>query len=85
MTIEFPIITKLGGASKAQKNMKKEGYEISISGMSMWKKRGIPGPAVVCLMKIAEKQKIKVKSADFVFPGKPDPSETGIKRVIATR
>lgn len=83
--MDFPIIDKLGGASAAHKKLKAAGYEISLAGISMWKKRGIPGPAVVCLMRIAEKEGFEVASGDFVLQGAPEPEGVGIKRVIATR
>lgn len=83
--MEFPIITRLGGASEAQKKLADAAYTITLPGISMWKKRGIPGPAMVALMAIAEAEGLYVSSSDFKLQGRPDPKDTGLKRLAATR
>ena len=86
MKMNFPIIDKLGGVFRVQEKMKKNEYEISSTGIAMWKtRRVIPGPAVICLMQIAEGEGIETTSNDFTLQGRPDSDQTGINRTIATR
>lgn len=83
--MDFPIIARLGGASEVQKKLAAEAYTITQPGMSMWKKRGIPGPAMVTLLRIAEKEGLYVKSSDFKLQGRPSQKDCGLKQHIATR
>lgn len=83
--MDFPIIARLGGTCEVQKKLAAEAYTITQPGVSMWKKRGIPGPAMVALLRIAEKEGLYVKSSDFLLQGRPSPEDTGLKRHIATR